>query len=180
MKSIIKSIYRWMNLKLSLRSNVKHEKNLSVGIGSTIRAPDQIIIGHNVTISAYSMIACNGRIGNGVLISSHVGIIGRYDHDHTKVGKYISCAPWIYEKNARNRDYRDEIIIEDDVWIGFGAIILSGITIGRSAIVAAGAVVVNDVEPYMIVGGNPARIIGERMPKNMRSEHERQLKDMRA
>jgi virginiamycin A acetyltransferase len=54
---------------------------------------------------------------------------------------------------------KGEIKICDDVWIGHGAIILSGVTIHQGAIVAAGSVVTKDVPPYTIVGGNPARII---------------------
>ena len=49
--------------------------------------------------------------------------------------------------------------IEDDCWIGAGAIILNGITIGKGSVVGAGAVVTKDIEPYTIVGGNPARKI---------------------
>ena len=51
------------------------------------------------------------------------------------------------------------ITIEDDVWIGYGAIILGGVTIGNGSIVAAGAVVTTDVQPYTIVGGVPAQSI---------------------
>ncbi|MEE4213008.1 MAG: DapH/DapD/GlmU-related protein [Parvularcula sp.] len=51
------------------------------------------------------------------------------------------------------------IAIEDKVWIGFGATILKGVTIGEGAIVAAGAVVTKDVPPYSIVAGNPARVV---------------------
>lgn len=51
------------------------------------------------------------------------------------------------------------IKIEDDVWIGAGAIILPGITVGRGAVVAAGSVVTKDVLPRTLIGGNPARLI---------------------
>ncbi|GAA4728125.1 acyltransferase [Flavisolibacter ginsenosidimutans] len=51
------------------------------------------------------------------------------------------------------------IVIEDDVWIGAGAIVLQGVTIGRKSIVGAGAVVTKDVPPGVVVAGNPARII---------------------
>ncbi len=51
------------------------------------------------------------------------------------------------------------VIIEDDCWIGAGAIILNGITIGKGSVVGAGSVVTKDVPPYTIVAGNPARKI---------------------
>lgn len=58
-----------------------------------------------------------------------------------------------------------KIIIKDDVWIGMGSIIMSGITIGQGSIIAAGSVVTKDVEPYSIVGGNPAKFIKYRFDK---------------
>ena len=54
------------------------------------------------------------------------------------------------------------VVIEDDVWIGHGATVLKGVRIGRGAVVAAGAVVTRNVEPYTVVGGVPARLIGRR------------------
>jgi maltose O-acetyltransferase len=55
------------------------------------------------------------------------------------------------------------------VWIGYRAIVLPGVTIGNGAVVGAGAVVAKDVEPYKIVAGNPAKVIGER-PKDLNYE----------
>jgi len=55
--------------------------------------------------------------------------------------------------------YYPQTVIEEDVWIGARALILPGLRIGTGAIVAVGAVVVKDVEPYSIVGGNPAGVI---------------------
>jgi acetyltransferase-like isoleucine patch superfamily enzyme len=52
------------------------------------------------------------------------------------------------------------IRIDDGAWIGAGAIVLSGVTIGKCAVVGAGSVVTKDVPPYTIVAGNPARVIG--------------------
>lgn len=63
---------------------------------------------------------------------------------------------------------RGDIIVEDDVWIGFRATILSGVRIGQGAVVAAGAVVTRDVPPYAIVGGVPAKVIGYRFPEPLR------------
>jgi virginiamycin A acetyltransferase len=62
---------------------------------------------------------------------------------------------------------KGDIKVCDDVWIGHGAIILSGITIHQGAIVAAGSVVTKDVPPYAIVGGNPAKIIKYRFDKDI-------------
>ena len=54
---------------------------------------------------------------------------------------------------------RGDIVVGDDVWIGFGAAILSGVHIGQGAVIGAGAVVTKDVPPYCVVGGNPAKTI---------------------
>lgn len=175
MGNLVKKMYRWLNVKLAIRGHVDYQPDLRVGIGTTIRAPDRISLGRKVSIAAYTTIACNGRIGNGVLISSNVGIVGRYDHDHTALGSLISESPWLFAPQARPRDSRDEVIIDDDVWIGFGAIVLSGVTIGRGAIVAAGAVVLKDVAPYAIVAGNPAHSVGSRFSPEEICEHERRL-----
>jgi acetyltransferase-like isoleucine patch superfamily enzyme len=54
------------------------------------------------------------------------------------------------------------IVVEDDVWIGAGSIILPGRRIGTGAIIGAGSVVSKDVDPYTVVGGNPIRLISRR------------------
>ncbi len=67
--------------------------------------------------------------------------------------------------NPQSSDFADrggEVRIGDRVWIGFRATILPGVTVGEGAVIAAGAVVTRDVEPYTIVAGTPARKIGER------------------
>jgi acetyltransferase-like isoleucine patch superfamily enzyme len=53
------------------------------------------------------------------------------------------------------------ITIEDDTWVGFGAVILKGVTVGRGSVVGARAVVTRDVPPFTIVAGNPARLVRE-------------------
>ncbi len=60
---------------------------------------------------------------------------------------------------------RGEIVIEDEVWIGTNVIVMSGVTIGKGAIVAAGSVVTKNVAPFSVVGGNPAKFIKWRIPE---------------
>ena len=62
-------------------------------------------------------------------------------------------------------DNKGGIVIGNDVWIGFEAVILSGVTIGDGAIIGARSVVTRDVPPYAIVGGAPARLIRPRFPR---------------
>ena len=57
---------------------------------------------------------------------------------------------------------KGETVVGNDVWIGHGAILLSGVTVGDGAVVGAGAVVARDVEPYQVVAGNPARVLRAR------------------
>ena len=63
---------------------------------------------------------------------------------------------------------KGNIVVSDDVWIGENAIICSGVTLGKGSIIAAGAVVTKDVEPYAIVGGNPAHFIKYRFDEPVR------------
>jgi acetyltransferase-like isoleucine patch superfamily enzyme len=94
------------------------------------------------------------RIGNHVMFGPEVTIRGG-NHRIDLVGRYMKSVT-----DAEKRSEDDQgVVIEDDVWIGTRAIILHGVTIGRGAVVAAGAVVTKSVPPYAIVAGNPARVL---------------------
>lgn len=67
------------------------------------------------------------------------------------------------------------VIIDDDVWVGANAIILTGVHVGRGAVIGAGTIVTKDIPPYAVVVGNPARIIRFRFSPQEAMEHEKCL-----
>ncbi|MEZ5105869.1 MAG: acyltransferase [Draconibacterium sp.] len=143
-------------------------KNFHAGRGVFLWAKDTIIIGDNFYIGKYSIIECTAEIGDNVIFANHVSLIGRYDHHYQQLGTPIRLASQIRDVDYNWRGLGQKIKIEDDVWIGLGSIVLSGVTIGRGSIIAAGSVVTKDVEPFSIYGGNPAKRIRARFD----SEHQ--------
>jgi acetyltransferase-like isoleucine patch superfamily enzyme len=114
----------------------------------TIYQPEQLALGSQIDVGEYVVIRASGgvTIGDRVLVASHAVITSRQHPTALPRFGVTEDAP---------------IAIEDDVWIGAGAIVLPGVTVGRGAVVAAGAVVTGDVEPFTIVGGVPAKRIGD-------------------
>ena len=104
------------------------------------------------------------RIGCFCSIAQNVTFILDADHPTSSVSTYPYTVKCLGTESAEAIS-KGDIIIDDDVWIGYGATILSGVHIGQGAVVAAGAVVSKDVEPYAIVGGVPARIIRYRFSR---------------
>lgn len=116
-----------------------------------------IKIGSYCTINRFTILAGHGglEIGNNVLISPHV-IINPQNH----IFEDPNIPIWKQGISTQG------IKIEDDIWIGAGAIILDGVTIGRGSVIGAGAVVTKDIPPYSIVVGVPARVIKKRERKH--------------
>lgn len=84
-----------------------------------------------------------------------------YDPDAVPTKQYLEDNRYLYENYVPNPQ-KPMPVIGNDVWIGMNATIMPGVTIGDGAMVAAGSVVTKDVAPYMIVGGNPAKVIRPR------------------
>lgn len=109
-------------------------------------------------------------IGNYCSIADGVKFLLSGNHQYDIVSTYPYELLMLGRKDAGIAVAKGNIIIGDDVWIGANAIICSGVTVGQGAIVAAGGVVTKDVEPYAIVGGNPARVIKYRFNENIRKK----------
>lgn len=170
-----RSLWKWVKASLFVSGPVVIGERFHLGIFSFVSAPRELVIGQDVYIGKFCTIQCNGSIGSGVLIANNVGIVGRRDHDIRAVGTAIRKAPWVGDTPRLAEDPRNKIEICDDVWIGYGAVLISGITIGRGAVVAAGSVVSESVAAYDIVSGNPARPVGRRFADAVIPDHEAAL-----
>ncbi len=104
-------------------------------------------------------------IGDYVSIAPDVHILLGGNHQTRTLFTYPIRSRVIGGHCAEDARTRGTVTIGDEVWIGYGATILSGVTVGRGAVVAAKAVVTRDVPPFAVVGGNPARIIRYRLPQ---------------
>lgn len=158
---IIKKLY-YIYLKFFKWRRYSIGKNLHAGRAVFLWAKHCITIGDNFYIGKYSIIESDAEIGNNVIFANHVSLIGRYDHHFQELGVPIRLASQIRDKDYNWKGLTQKIIVEDDVWIGLGSIVLSGVKIGRGSIIAAGSVVTKDIEPYCIYGGNPAKKIRDR------------------
>ncbi len=134
-------------------------RNVTIWEMAWIRFPENISIGDDVRI--HHMTYLDGA--GGIEIGSNVG---------------IAEGTMVYSLNHRYQDadrpYFEQgyefgkVVIEDDVWIGARSVILAGVRLARGTVVAAGAVVTKDTEPYSVVAGVPARPIGRRVSQQGR------------
>ena len=118
-------------------------------LGCYIVDPKKLHIGRNCSIGRLCVLDARG---DGIRIGQNVNI-GSYSR--LQPGKHLI-------DDANFKELGGEIVIGDRAWIAEGAVIVGSVNIGEGAVVAAGAVVTKDVDPYMMVGGVPARPIRER------------------
>lgn len=130
-----------------------------LGYGSYI-GDNSIIYGK---VKKYCCIAGNVHVINGFHPTNTIVSIypAFYTKFHSTTGSYVK-ENYYDEFRYADQEEKLPVIIGNDVWIGFGALLLAGVTIGDGAIIACGAVVTKNVEPYSIVAGIPAKKIGQR------------------
>ena len=132
---------------------------------------ENIEIGNDVFIGpGANLAATNSRIifGNKILLGPNVTIISG-NHNTSSVGQFM------FDVREKRPDDDQDIIIENDVWIGARAVILKGVRLCRGCIVAAGAVVTQKAPPYTIVAGVPATVRSVRFPIEVILRHESNL-----
>ncbi|MEW9669317.1 2,3,4,5-tetrahydropyridine-2,6-dicarboxylate N-acetyltransferase [Ammoniphilus sp. 3BR4] len=120
--------------------------------GAIIR--DQVEIGNNAVIMMGAVINIGAVVGEGTMIDMNVVIGGR-----GTIGKNCHIGAGSVIAGVIEPPSASPVIVEDDVVVGANAVLLEGVRVGKGAVVAAGAVVVDDVPPYTVVAGTPARVI---------------------
>lgn len=142
-------------IRRTARLDVMPFNQFDVGSGSTIEdfavinnGVGDVTIGDNTRIGIGCVIIGPVSIGNDIRLAQHVVVSG-LNHGYTNISEPI----WKQKVTTK------AIVIEDESWIGANSVIVSGVTIGKHSIVAAGSVVTKNVPPYCVVAGNPARII---------------------
>lgn len=140
----------------------KHGKNVRIGRNG-LYTYGNIVLGNNINLGqdCYLIAALAPIIiGDDVMFGPRVSVFtGDHRYD-------ITSKPMINVTNEEKLPENDKpVIFKGDNWVGTGAIILKGVTVGKGAIISAGAVVVRDVPPYSIVGGVPAKVLKGRFDK---------------
>ncbi len=154
--------FPWMALRLWLVRMHMHKlgSHTSILMGLELRKGKNIEVGNHCVINRGVLLDGRGGklfIGNNVDIAQETNI-------------------WTLEHDVHDDYHRDkgaDVHIEDYVWIASRVTILPGVTIGRGAVVAAGSVVTKDVPPMTIVGGIPAKVIGQRRSQLLYQLHHR-------
>ncbi|HSF81628.1 MAG TPA: sugar O-acetyltransferase [Anaerolineales bacterium] len=154
----IKKLLRHYNLAETLpeRQTILQQMLGQFGQNSIIEPPFYCVYGQNIYIGEHVFlnVLCTILDCNEVHIGQHV-MIGP--------SVQIYTAAHLLQAEARNQGWEvaKPVVVEDNVWLGGGAILLPGVRIGRNAVVGAGAVVSRDVPANTVVAGNPARVIRE-------------------
>lgn len=116
-----------------------------------------------IDIKTYGGQNSNLKIGNFCSIANDTVFLLGGEHDYNKISTYPFKSKFFKEPESKNKG---DIIISDDVWIGYGSTILSGVTIGQGAIIGAKSIVTKDVPPYAIWAGN--MVVKYRFEENVR------------
>ena len=161
MIKFIKKIRDFYLVKIKWR-NYFIGKNFHAGIRVRLWAKSNLKIGNNFYIGRDSFIETDCIIGDNVIFGNKVAVVGKYDHNYQEIGKPVRLASAIRDSDYTWKGLNLITQIGNDVWIGYGAVVMQGVIIDDGAIIAAGSIVTKNVEAYSVYGGNPAKKIANR------------------
>jgi virginiamycin A acetyltransferase len=155
---------------------------------------ENVVKNPNIQVGRYTYFDVTGTPGQRAEDFEHQNVLYHFDFigDKLRIGAFcaigsgvrflmnganhamdgISTYPFAifrhgWEKAGLPDGHRGDTVVGNDVWLGYGSLVLPGKRIGDGAVVAAGSVVTKDVPPYAVVGGNPARVIRQRFPEDV-------------
>ena len=140
-RSVRKDILPINSFSLGSNSTIEDYVTLNNGLGS-------VKIGNNTRVGIGSVVIGPVHIGNDIIIAQNVVISGM-NHGYEDITIPIKNQPC----------GKDKITLKDGCWIGANSTLVSGVTIGKNAVVAGGSVVTKSVPDYTVIGGNPAKVL---------------------
>jgi acetyltransferase-like isoleucine patch superfamily enzyme len=127
--------------------------------GAYAEACSKIWIGNNVVIRPSTFLFADPTNGGGGIVIEEDVLIGPGVHFYTNNHEFLDVTKPIIEQGYPPPISKDSIVVRCGSWIGAGAVILPGVTIGKNAVVGAGSIVTRDVPDFTVVAGNPARVL---------------------
>lgn len=171
---------------LNIYGEFTYGSGCGIGEGVNLVIPEHatLALGDNCYIGRYVELGPNKKIevGSNTSIQDRCIMLG-----DVRIGRYCSLAPNVYISSGKHyfdlmpswlikdqdkmsasdeklmKQHSKPVVIEDDCWLGINVVVMSGVTIGKGAVVGANSVVTKDVEPYTVVAGVPAKLIKKRL-----------------
>jgi acetyltransferase-like isoleucine patch superfamily enzyme len=171
---------------LDIEGVFRYGAGCSIGTGANVIVPQgaRLTLGENCYIGRHVELAPGGNvnIGDDTSIQDRSIFLG-----DVTIGRYCTIAPNVYvssgthffdirphalikdqdrhasQNGAAIEGSSHKIVVEDDCWLGINTVLMPGIVVGKGSVVGANSVVTRDVDPYTVVAGGPARVIGQRL-----------------
>ena len=168
--TLLKELFRF--LKLNRFKRIWRRKNKDNGTIPMSFFPQDLVSVGKMSYGELNVVTFNNKtrlkIGSYCSIAQHVTFMLDVEHRTDTVSTFPFKTKSL---NLGDEAFsKGNIIVDDDVWIGYGATIMSGVHIGQGAVIAARAVVTKDVPPYAVVGGGPAKVIKYRFSQELIDE----------
>lgn len=152
---------RWLGM------NVRHGGHIQIGGDCIVRCridfdspKGYVRIGQRCYLGASHLVCHSGiTLGDDVIMSWGVTVVDHDSHSLDWEHRQHDVSDWMKGIKRWDKVAISPVQIADKVWIGFGASILKGVTVGEGAVIGANSVVTRDVPPYTVVAGNPARVV---------------------